>query len=171
MSSQRRRPNILVTGTPGTGKTTLASTLAERTGFTHICVGELVKSQGLHDGYDAEFDTYIMNEDKICDALEDTVEEGGVIVDYHTVDFFPQRWFDLVVVLRTENDILYPRLENRGYNTNKIQENVSAEIMQVVLDEAMDSYEPSIVQELQSNTAEDLERNCQTVIAWLRGKC
>ncbi len=39
--------------------------------------------------------------------------QGGVIVDFHSCDFFPERWFDLVVVLRVDNSVLYPRLENR----------------------------------------------------------
>jgi adenylate kinase len=30
------------------------------------------------------------------------MEEGGILVDYHGCDFFPERWFDLVVVLQTE---------------------------------------------------------------------
>jgi adenylate kinase len=38
---------------------------------------------------------------------------GGNIVDYHSCDFFPERWFDLVIVLQTDNTILYDRLEKR----------------------------------------------------------
>ena len=41
------------------------------------------------------------------------MEAGGVIVDYHGADFFPERWFDLVVVLRADNSVLYSRLESR----------------------------------------------------------
>lgn len=52
--------------------------------------------------------------DQVCDELEDVMVEGGNIVDYHGCDFFPQRWFDRVVVLRTENSILYDRLTNRS---------------------------------------------------------
>ena len=37
----------------------------------------------------------------------------GVIIDYHQTDFFPERWFDVVFVLRTETAILYERLEKR----------------------------------------------------------
>ena len=36
------RPNILVTGSPGTGKTTTAAMIAEKTGLKHINVGDLV---------------------------------------------------------------------------------------------------------------------------------
>lgn len=50
---------------------------------------------------------------KVCDALEDQLALGGNIVDYHSCDFFPERWFDLVVVLQTDNSVLYERLEKR----------------------------------------------------------
>lgn len=47
------------------------------------------------------------------DELEDQMCEGGNIVDYHGCDFFPERWFDIVFVLRTNNTVLYQRLEHR----------------------------------------------------------
>ena len=50
----------------------------------------------------------------MCDELEDVMEGGGVIVDYHGCDFFPERWFDRVVVLQTENSVLYDRLTKRS---------------------------------------------------------
>lgn len=50
---------------------------------------------------------------QVVDELEDKMTEGGVIVDYHGCDFFPQRWFDIVFVLRTNNTQLYTRLESR----------------------------------------------------------
>lgn len=39
--------------------------------------------------------------------------EGGKIVDYHGCDFFPERWFDIIFVLRTNNTTLYDRLSKR----------------------------------------------------------
>lgn len=41
------------------------------------------------------------------------MQEGGKIVDYHGCDFFPVRWFDVIFVLRTNNTLLYDRLEKR----------------------------------------------------------
>ena len=38
---------------------------------------------------------------------------GGNVVDYHGCDFFPERWFDLVIVLQTDNTVLWNRLEKR----------------------------------------------------------
>lgn len=61
----RKIPNILVTGTPGTGKTTTSELIAEATGLTHVNVGDLVKQKQLHEGYLEEFDTHILDEDKV----------------------------------------------------------------------------------------------------------
>lgn len=49
----------------------------------------------------------------MIDELEEMVGERGSIVEYHGCDFFPERWFDAVVVLRTDNTILYDRLQKR----------------------------------------------------------
>ncbi|KAI9139444.1 AAA domain-containing protein [Paraphysoderma sedebokerense] len=168
---QRSLPNILITGTPGTGKTTTCELLSLATGLDHVNVGQLVKDQSLHDGFDDEFQAYIVDEDKVCDELEDKMSKGGNIVDFHTVDFFPERWFDLVVVLRTDNDVLYPRLESRNYSTKKIQENVTAEIMQVILDEARESYKQAIIVELKSNTVDEMERNVEQIKNWAEQWC
>jgi len=167
-SAHRTRPNILVTGTPGTGKTSLCNAIASQTGFTHINLGDLVKERELHDGYDAEMDCYILDEDKVCDALEDQMDAGGNIVDHHSCDFFPERWFDLVVVLQCDNTVLWNRLEKRGYSKSKIQENVQCEIMMVIAEEASESYRPEIVKYLRSDSVDDMERNTDTIVDWVR---
>ncbi|GMP49739.1 hypothetical protein CsSME_00016619 [Camellia sinensis var. sinensis] len=63
--SGRKKPNILVTGTPGTGKTTTSSLLAESTQLRHINIGDLVRNNNLHDGWDDHFDCHIINEDLV----------------------------------------------------------------------------------------------------------
>ncbi|CAL5190389.1 unnamed protein product [Lathyrus oleraceus] len=163
-----KRPNILVTGTPGTGKTTTATALAEATQLRHINIGELVKEKNLHDGWDDELDSYILNEDLVCDELEDVMENGGNIVDYHGCDFFPERWFDYVVVLQTDNTILYDRLTRRGYKESKLTNNVESEIFQVLLEEAKESYAEDKVIALKSNTIEDIDSNVATLTDWVR---
>ena len=74
------------------------------------------------------------------------MERGGFVVDHHSSDFFPERFFDLVVVLQTDNTLLYDRLQKRGYAARKIQENVQCEIMHVPCEEARRSYKEEIVQ-------------------------
>ncbi|SCV68805.1 BQ2448_926 [Microbotryum intermedium] len=180
--SQRNLPNILLTGTPGTGKTTHASQLiealqglnvpaassSETSAWEAINVSEFVKTNDCHSGYNEEWDTYEVDEDKLLDELEIVQRKGGRILDWHTCDIFPERWIDLVVVLRCEHSTLWKRLEKRGYALNKIQENNEAEIMQVVLQDARESYAEEIVVELMSEGPEDVEQNVARIAAWVK---
>lgn len=50
---------------------------------------------------------------QVVDELDEKMADGGVIVDYHGCDLFPERWFHIVFVLRTDNTQLYTRLESR----------------------------------------------------------
>ncbi|WCJ41069.1 hypothetical protein M5689_021957 [Euphorbia peplus] len=167
-SNKRKKPNILITGTPGTGKTTTSSALAESTQFRHINIGDLVREKNLHHGWDDQLECHILNEDLVCDELEDIMEQGGNIVDHHGCDFFPERWFDRVVVLQTDNTILYDRLSKREYTEKKISSNIECEIFQVLLEEAQDSYKEDIVVALKSDSIEDISRNVTSLTDWVR---
>ncbi|XP_074649982.1 adenylate kinase isoenzyme 6-like [Tubulanus polymorphus] len=160
-------PNILITGTPGTGKTTLGNELAVKTGLTYINIGDLAKEQNLFEGFDESYDCPVIDEDKVIDELEDQIQTGGNIVDYHSCEFFPERWFDIVFVLRTDNTVLYNRLEARNYSEKKLQDNIQCEIFQTILDEAKQSYKTEIVHELMSNTPDEMEENLANVEKWI----
>ncbi|KVI07462.1 hypothetical protein Ccrd_014163 [Cynara cardunculus var. scolymus] len=138
----RSKPNILVTGTPGTGKTTTSAAVAEATTLRHINIGDLVRDKKLHDGWDDQLECYVINEDLVCDELEEMMEEGGNIVDHHGCDFFPERWFDRVVVLQTENSVLYDRLSKR--------------------------YPEETVVAMKSDSIDDMNRNVATITEWVR---
>ena len=170
--TERKRPNILVTGTPGVGKTATASLIAEAVGLKHINVGELIKQHKCYDGHDDELDTNILDEDKLLDLMENMLQECadenmGIVADYHSCELFPERWFDLILVLRAKTDVLYDRLTERGYNDKKRSENMECEIMQVVLQEAKESYDTEIVHEVQSNTVEDMDSNVERCKLWV----
>jgi adenylate kinase len=110
-------PNILITGTPGTGKTTLAAAIvAAHPHMRHIELSKVIAEQELHEGRDEHFDTLIFDDDKVVDYLEDVMDihkHRNTIIDFHTTDFFPERWFDLVIVLRTSAGIHFERLQEK----------------------------------------------------------
>ncbi|TGZ62061.1 hypothetical protein CRM22_007635 [Opisthorchis felineus] len=167
----RLSPNLLITGTPGTGKTALATLVSDRLKFNFLSVNDVAKRHQLYDGYDDKNDCHILDEDAVVDNLEGYMARGGQVVEYHSCDFFPERWFDAVFVLRTDNAILYPRLASRGYSSEKISDLIHCEIVQVILDEARESYAENIVYEFQNNTWEDQEHNVTRICEWVTEWC
>jgi len=192
VSMPRKYPNIILTGTPGVGKTTTAQQLVELTKSAksqsiveiplwHLSINKVAKEQNFYDSYDAELETNVVDEDKLLDHVEELISdgegEGGCVVDWHVCDIFPERWFDLVVVLRCEDtQVFYERLtsdkkaetgETRGYEGKKLQENIDAEIFGVIADEAKEAWpnEGQVV-ELQSVQAEQIEENAERIWAW-----
>ena len=130
-----------------------------------------IKEKSLHSGKDNEFNAFILDEDsedRLLDEMEDMLADGGFVVDFHTCGLFPERWFDLVLVLRADTNVLYDRLKKRGYSDKKVNENMECEIMQVVLDEARESYAEEIVKEIKSNTIEELEKNVESIASWAK---
>jgi adenylate kinase len=61
----RANPNIVITGTPGVGKTTHAEQLARSLGFAHVSVNQIVKDEGFHEGRDEELGSWVVDEDKV----------------------------------------------------------------------------------------------------------
>ncbi|KAL2753930.1 hypothetical protein ACRALDRAFT_1049472 [Sodiomyces alcalophilus JCM 7366] len=164
----RTSPNIIITGTPGVGKTTHCEELARRTGLKHLAINQFARDRECHDGWDEEFSSWIVDEDKLLDALEDdNISAGGYLIDWHACDLFPESWIDLVIVLRVDSTTLYDRLTERKYSEKKLQENLDSEIMEVLLSEAREAYAEEIIVELTSNTADEMEANVARIEGWL----
>ncbi|XP_063548302.1 adenylate kinase isoenzyme 6 [Cydia strobilella] len=166
-SHPRQVPNILITGTPGVGKSTLSKLVADRTKITWREVSKLAEEFHCLDEYDPEYQCPYLNEDKLLDMMEGLMAKSGNIVDYHGCDFFPERWFDAVFVIRTSNTILYDRLSTRGYTGKKLEDNIQCEIFETLLEEAQSSYKPEIVIQLQNETQEQLQQNVNTIVEWI----
>lgn len=167
METKRLRPNILVTGTPGCGKSTTCELLVRRLpDYTYYNISDFAREHKCYDGYDEVRKSHIVDEDKLLDELEPLLRKGKSIVDWHVNDVFPERLIDLVVVLRCDNSILYDRLHKRGYHDSKIEENLDAEIMGVVMQDATESYAQEIVVELQSDTVEHMDANVDRIVEW-----
>lgn len=95
------------------------------------------------------------------------MKEGGKVAEYHSSEFFPERWFQAVYVVRCDTNILFKRLEERGYNAKKIQNNVEYEIFQMALDEAKSSYKPETVFDVKGETDADLQSGIMKVEEFL----
>lgn len=124
---------ILIAGTPGTGKTTLAKSLSQELQLEHIDVSSFIEGKSIYSNYNKELDTYEFSAKKVRKALEQYLKDKiGFIVDTHCVSTVKYLSFDHVFVLRVPNDILYKRLLLRKYSEAKIRENIECEIFGVV---------------------------------------
>lgn len=120
---------IVISGTPGVGKTTLAKLLAKRLNFDYIHIGELAKRIGAVIGYDKERKADIIDVEKVSKYLAGLKPDKGIIVDTHVVETLPPEKVKKVIVLRLDPRKLYERLSERGYSADKIAENVESEVL------------------------------------------
>ncbi|EMC96882.1 hypothetical protein BAUCODRAFT_121431 [Baudoinia panamericana UAMH 10762] len=166
----RTDPNIIITGTPGVGKTTTAQELALRTGLHHLDINEVVKKHNIGETSSDPDDpnVKIVDEDRLLDCIENDLEEGGQIIDWHACDLFPPSLIDLVCVIRCDNKVLYDRLKKRGYGEKKLQENLDCEIMEVLVQEAREAYDEGMVVELRSEKTGDVDANVDRIEEWVQ---
>jgi adenylate kinase len=134
------RKVILITGTPGVGKTTISHKLASKLDALHIGITELVKKQKLITSVDEERQTLIADTEKVSKQLQETLAktEGNIIIEGHyAVDVVPKKDVNTVFVLRRDPRELKDALEKRGYTERKLWENLAAEILDVCLWDAL----------------------------------
>jgi len=134
------RKAILVTGTPGVGKTTVSHKLASKLDALYIGITELVKKQKLITSVDEERKTLIADTEKVSKQLQEILAktEGSIIIEGHyAVDVVPKKDVNTVFVLRRDPRELKGALEKRGYEEKKLWENLAAEILDVCLLDAL----------------------------------
>ena len=153
-----------ITGTPGTGKTTIAKTLGAKKGWPVLELSKIIKNQGLWSHHDENRDTLVADEEAVQQyVLQWVNKRKNYIIEGHLLDTLPRHLFDKVVVLRCDQKDLIRRLEARNYPQSKIQENLQAEIMEVILTDAMYHFGPKLI--LIINTSEkSIEATVQEII-------
>lgn len=129
---------IIVTGTPGTGKTTLSLALQKELGIGYIDVTKLIRTKKLASGYDKKRDCAIvdikkLNSNLISDLAKRT---SAVVIDSHMSHYLPKKHVLLCIVCTCKLKELRRRLKQKGYSDEKVRENLDCEIFETSLIEA-----------------------------------
>jgi len=133
---------IIVTGTPGTGKTFVARRISKKLNYTYVDVNKIIKEKNLGERYDRKRRCYEVDVNKLNRELIKIIKEEknkktkGIVIDSHLSHYLPKRYVDLCIVTKCDLKTLKKRLERRKYPKAKIRENLDAEIFDVCLNEA-----------------------------------
>ena len=170
-STMVERQLVVVTGVPGTGKTTVSTLLAVELHAEHIELTRLVKEGGFNQGWDETRATTIADMKALRHAIVNIVQNTtrNVIVDGHySPEVSPREETDLVVVLRRAPWALKEELQARGYSSYKVRENVEAELLGTCLTDAFASQDPTKICEIDT-TRETPEETVMFILAVLDG--
>ena len=119
---------LALTGTPGTGKSTVAQMLSSD-GYEVITVESLAEQYGLSGEIDPSDGVRVIDTGALHDVLAPAWEsspDGVVVVDGHLSHHLP---CDAVAVLRCSPEIIESRLVSRGYSADKVQANYEWELL------------------------------------------
>eukprot|EP00917_Polyrhabdina_sp_WS-2016_P018283 GHVP01039433.1.p1 GENE.GHVP01039433.1~~GHVP01039433.1.p1 ORF type:complete len:181 (-),score=24.61 GHVP01039433.1:756-1298(-) len=158
---------IVITGTPGTGKTSICLKLKGMLkGMKHYEISSYIRDNNLYSERDTDFDSLLFDPDLLEESIKKDIikDDNNInIIDFHCNDMFNELNILFVVVIKCKNDILYDRLNKRNYHENKIMENISCEIFNESFNEAIESYDENIVFQLDNNTYDDQAIICDFI--------
>ena len=127
---------VVVTGTPGTGKTSAVEVLEDDPDFTDsglevVHLNDLIRDEDLWDERDEERDSLVADLDAVAERLEGRED---LLIESHLAHHLDA---DRVVVLRCHPEELERRLVERGESEAKAHENAESEALDVILSEAV----------------------------------
>ena len=122
---------VSICGTPGVGKTTAASMLADH-GWDIIREKDLISDLSLFDEIDAENGDMIVDPDILREGFRCWAEKltSDTVLEGHLSYLAPA---DLVILMRLDPLVVRERLLKRNYSEDKITDNIEAEALGYIL--------------------------------------
>ncbi len=160
---------ILLSGTPGVGKTTICKLLRFK-GYSVLNLNDFIIQHGLYFGYDFSRDSVIIDEEILESKIRDELEQldSLLIIEGHTSEIVPKEFVKIAFILRCKPNILRDRLTlSRDYSLDKITENVQAEIMDECLIAMQEKLSKSQIIEIDT-TDSTPEKTVEDIISYIQ---
>lgn len=152
---------IALTGTPGTGKSSVGDILRSR-GILVVEVSDIAREAGLFRERDEERGSYELDPEELQTVVDSRLGDGTIVMIGHMSHLVRH---DLCIVLRCRPSVLRERLRTRGWPHSKVQENVEAEAVDVILIEAMGEDRPVFEIDTTDRCAEMVAEAVQEIMA------
>jgi len=137
---------IALTGTPGTGKTSVSKILHKK-GFEIVDLNKVVCEKNFLFGKDEKRESNIVDIDRINNYVkENCTGKDIVFIEGHLSHLLKS--VDKVFVFRCHPKKLRGNLSKKGWNEQKIKENVEAEILDIILCETLEIHQKDNIFEI-----------------------
>jgi len=147
---------IIISGTPGVGKTSISSEL-QKQDYNVLNLNDFIITSGLFFGYDYSQESVIIDDEILIAKLTDEIVKFSelLIIEGHTAELVPNDFVSNIFVIRCNPSVLRTRLQtSRKYSREKIETNVQAEIMDECLLNLQHKFPKIPIVELDSSNSD-----------------
>ena len=142
---------LIITGSPGTGKTTLAKSLGEKLNLTVLNEKDFALKNGIGSfNEENELEIPIKEFEEKANAFlketDDVLFEGHVVCE-------AKLHVDKAILIRVDPEELEMRLENRGYSMEKMMDNVFCEGIDYCKKQVIKNYPIDKIMEVTSKAS------------------
>ena len=129
---------IALTGTPGTGKTSVAEVLKHK-GFEIVDLNKVACDNNFIIGKDIKRDSNIVDIEKINEYILDNYSAKDIVfVEGHLSHLLKN--VEKIMILRCHPNFLKKNLSKKNWTEDKIKENIEAEILDIILCESLEIH-------------------------------